>query len=233
MKLLREYFGILCAVFSIIIAIVLRVVARSVASASTFRSIIYIILIITWSISIKRRILHKQARNFLQLVCALLLFWFLIRTIRYNIAFDTDITRYLWYLYYVPMLFIPQLAVFVSLSLGQPESSTLPKRAYMLLPPTAILILLVLTNDLHQMVFDFKLGLPWNNMIYKYGIGYWLILSWALLCAVTSILIMISKCRMPKSKHSSWIPFVPIGLVLLYTLLHITDSSFLHVIAGV
>ena len=57
-----------------------------------------------------------------------------------------------------PMLFIPMLSVFVSQSLGKDEAFRLPRWTKLLYIPTLLLLLLVLTNDLHRQVFSFPSG---------------------------------------------------------------------------
>ena len=53
-----------------------------------------------------------------------MIFWFIIRTIKYFFTIDANIERYLWYSYYLPMLFIPQAALQAAILLGQPEEYT-------------------------------------------------------------------------------------------------------------
>ena len=46
-------------------------------------SLIYFGLFISWGISIKGRIIKKQVLKFLIAIVALMLFWFMVRTIKY------------------------------------------------------------------------------------------------------------------------------------------------------
>lgn len=53
-----------------------------------------------------------------------MVFWFVIRSLKFHIVSSElypNITRYLWYLYYLAILFIPLLAVFVAISIGKSE----------------------------------------------------------------------------------------------------------------
>ena len=62
------------------------------------------------------------------------------------------------------MLFIPLFSLFVAISLGKPENARLSKTALLLLSiPTVLCLLLVLTNDLHQLVFSFPEGEVWTD----------------------------------------------------------------------
>lgn len=70
------------------------------------RSLIYIALYIGWGISVSKRIIQVQVRHCLIAVSGLMVFWFVIRSMRYFFITDIGIARQLWYWYYLPMLFI-------------------------------------------------------------------------------------------------------------------------------
>ena len=196
------------------------------------RSAIYIGLFIIWGISIRNRIIHPQVRRYLATISALMVFWVTVRTIRFLFAEDPGMLRYLWYIYYLPMLFIPFLAVFVALSLGRPDNFRLPKGATPFYILSTALLLLVLTNDLHQLVFVFPADATvWGND-YHYAVGYFLVIGWPILCALTALGIMIYKCRIPNSRKVLVMPFVPVVLALLYGVLYILRVPWLRSIAG-
>ena len=95
------------------------------------------------------RIVQTQVRRYLLAISVLMVLWILLRSIKFSID-NMDAERWLWYFYYFPMLLIPMLSVFVSLSLGKGEDFQLPRWTKLLYFPTLLLLLLVLTNDLHQ-----------------------------------------------------------------------------------
>ena len=99
--------------------------------------------------------MQTQVRRYLAATAALCVFWLSIRTVKFFFAATPAAIRYLWYGYYFPMLFIPLLCVFVALSLGRPENYRLPKWTSLFYIPATLLLLLVLTNNLHQLVFVF------------------------------------------------------------------------------
>ena len=49
------------------------------------------------------------------------------RTAKYFIFWQPDAVRYLWYLFYLPMLFVPMLALLIAMSLGKPDEYKFPK----------------------------------------------------------------------------------------------------------
>ena len=93
------------------------------------RAFIYLGLYMAWGVSFRNRIIQTQARRYLTAIASLMVFWFVVRTLKYHFVSQTlqpDITRYLWYMYYLLMLFIPFLAVFIAMSLGGSETLRLP-----------------------------------------------------------------------------------------------------------
>ncbi|MGN0577180.1 MAG: histidine kinase N-terminal 7TM domain-containing protein [Ruminiclostridium sp.] len=197
-----------------------------------FRSVIYAGLFGIWGISVRRRIIQPQVRRYLTAISALMVFWVTVRTIKYMFAENPWILRQLWYLYYLPMLFIPCLAVFVALSLGKPDSFRLPKWTVFLYIPTAAIFLLVLTNDLHQLAFVFpENAAVWGNE-YRYSAVYFLAIGWLSLCALAAISIILIKCRIPGSRRFFLLPFVPVILALIYGVLYIFRVPWLKHIAG-
>ena len=147
------------AALLIVCAVAARVVTRGHREAPYFlpvsllRSFIYIGLMMWWGISLWQRIVQTQVRRYLAATAALCVFWLSIRTVKFFIAATPAAIRYLWYGYYVPMLFIPLLCVLVALSLGRPENYRLPRWTNLLYLPTALLLLQVLTNDLHHKAY--------------------------------------------------------------------------------
>ena len=73
---------------------------------SNIRAVLYLLLFALWGYSIDRRILQKQALHCLRLIAALMLFWLILRTLKYEVVTDLTIARYLWYLYYLFIYFM-------------------------------------------------------------------------------------------------------------------------------
>ncbi len=234
---LKKHGALLCAFLAVAAAAVLRQIGFCVNEQldqffTILRAAIYIGLFVAWGISVRSRIIQPQVRRYLTAVSALMIFWMTVRSIRYSLEEALWVMRHLWYLYYLPMLFIPLLAVFIALSLGKPESFRLPKWTVLLYIPTAALLLLVLTNDLHQLVFRFpEDAVVWMNE-YRYGIVYFPVVGWMVLCALTALVIMLVKCRVPHSRRVLALPFVPVIMALVYGACYTSRAPWLRLIAG-
>lgn len=196
------------------------------------RSFIYIGLFIAWGISIRRRIVQKQVAQYLTGISVLLILWFTFRSAKYFIFWQPTAIRYLWYLYYLPMLFIPILALLVALSLGKPDDYRLPKAACALWIISGILLLLVLTNDLHQLVFTFPEDAEvWSDKCNGYGIGSFIVIGWQILCMISALVVMIIKCRLKNGRRQLW-TVIPMAVSLVYLGLNYMDVQWFKLFFG-
>ena len=229
-KSLLYAFGVLAL---IAFAMWLRYASRHVFHSSAvnhLRSGIYVFLFSAWCYSIRIRIVQVQVRRYLLAISALMVLWILLRAVKFSVD-NTVAERWLWYFYYFPMLLIPMLSVFVSLSLGKGEDFRLPRWTKLLYLPTMLLLLLVLTNDLHQRVLSFPSGVL-SDREYRYEDGYFFVLGWEALCAVLSLLSMIKNCRIPRSRRIRWLPLVPLALSLAYACAYVKKVYWVWVLAG-
>ena len=199
-------------------------------NALLLRGAIHICLLTAWGVSIRTRIIQTQVRRYLLAIIVIMALWLLLKIIKHSID-SMDIKRWLWYWYYFPMLFIPVVALFVSMSLGKAENYQLPLWTKLLYAPSGLLLLLVLTNDLHQGVFSFPSGIM-TDIDYCYEAGYYIVLGWVMLCAFASFAIMLKKCRIPQSKTVLLLPLIPLGLSLIYCIAYICGVRFVLLLAG-
>ena len=223
----------LAALALIAFAMWLRYASRHIfhsPAVSHLRSGIYVFLFSAWCYSLWIRIVQMQVRRYLLAISVLMVLWILLRSIKFSID-NMDAERWLWYFYYFPMLLIPMLSVFVSLSLGKGEDFQLPRWTKLLYLPTMLLLLLVLTNDLHQKVFSFPSGVL-SDQAYRYESGYFFVLGWEALCAGFALLSMVKNCRIPRSRRIRWLPLVPLVLSLAYACTYVKKVYWVWVLAG-
>ena len=198
-----------------------HICAYTPAVCGYIRSFIYLSLFSAWYISLCARIIQVEVRKYLSSVAVLMILWLLFRTLKYNIESNLNVVRYMWYLYYLPLLFIPVLAVFAALSLGKPEFYRLPKRTLLLLVPAVLLFAMVMTNDLHMHVFEFPANSTvWTDDQYSYGFGYYIVFGYIVLNTLAAFAIMLVKCRLPRSKRYLWMPVIPMAIAIVYSALY-------------
>lgn len=194
------------------------------------RTMIYISLYIGWGFSVNRRILQTQVRRYMTGVSFLAVFWFIVRSIKYFFISDPGVIRQLWYWFYFPMLFIPLFSVFVSMSLGKPESYRLPKWTTLLYIPTLLFLLLVLSNDFHQLVFSFPAGTVWSDSDNGYEYGYYLVIGWEILCALSAFAVMLVKCRM--AQRRKYLPAFLLSCSIVYAVIYASGVEWMQLIGG-
>ncbi len=229
----------LCTALVVLAAILCRNIGREIPGRALgiLRSFLYLGFFSAWGVSLRRRVMQPQARRFLTSIAGLIVFWLLDRTVKYFFVTTAAATRYLWYGFYLPMLFIPLLAVFVAASLDKPEEHRLPRWTRLLYFPAGGLFLLVLTNDLHQTVFVFDPALTeWRDTGYTYGAGYYAVMGFMALCALSALALMLYKCRASRGRKAVWLPllFLPAALVygVLYAVYIEDHTSLLYYLAG-
>lgn len=181
------------------------------------RSLLYLSLFAGWGISLYNRTVHPQVRRLLLNVDLLMLFWILVRTLRFQLNTPPEIDRMLGYLYYAPMLGIPVLCVQLVLTVDRSERYRLSAWARMLWLPSAVLLELVLTNDLHQQVF--RLQQPWNEN-YQYGWLFGLVVGWIVICILLAFGIIAHKSRNPRILRRLPLPAIPMVLLGVYAVLY-------------
>ena len=190
---------------------------------SYIRAALYLLLFALWGFSLDRRIIQKQALHCLRLTAALMLLWLILRTLKYEFVTDLTVARYIWYLYYLPMLFIPLFGMYIALSLGKSEEFQLTGRIGALAIIPAVLFLLVITNDLHQQAFAFDSGVPGkpDNYSYSHGPVYFCCLGWMVVCMFFSLILLLKKSRVPNGSKKRIRPFVIACITILYGLLYL------------
>ena len=188
------------------------------------RTALYLLLFALWGFSLDRRIIQRQTLHCLRLTAALMLLWLILRTLKYSVVTGPAAGRYIWYLYYLPMLFLTLLWVYVALSMGKSEDYRLSREIGMLSIIPAVLFLLVITNDLHQQIFAFKSGVPGLPVsgTYSYRPLYFICLGWMVVCMVFSLVCLFRKSRIPSGEGKRITPFVLGCAMLLYGILYLS-----------
>ena len=188
------------------------------------RTALYLLLFALWGFSLDRRIIQRQALHCLRLTAALMLLWLILRTLKYSVVTGPAAGRYIWYLYYLPMLFLPLLGVYIALSMGKSEDYRLSRGTGMLSIIPAVLFLLVITNDLHQQIFAFKSGVPGLPVsgTYAYRPLYFICLGWMVVCMAFSLVCLFRKSRIPSGEGKRITPFVLGCAMLLYGILYLS-----------
>lgn len=149
----------------------------------------------------------------------------LLRGIKYSAFAEVDIlARHTWYLYYVPMLLLPLFLFYISLLISPKKDLRVPKGRFITLAVTAVFILLVITNDIHQLVFRFQPNFENWDSDYSYGILFYAVYFWQYALYIAAIIILVFKCRISSSKKNAWVILIPFAAGVAMNALLITGK---------
>ena len=183
---------------------------------------IYLIFFTIWIIRLYYKLYDKRTKKYILFIGFLIVFWMLIRIFK-DIIDISFVVRYCWYLYYVPLIFIPFLFYVFSDSLNDGMSS---KKFCFLLVIAILLFGFVITNDLHQLVFCFNNGLSnFNDYVHSYG--YFIICFYIFSLYVCGVINLVIKSFKIKKSYKSFLPFLMILFGILYTYLYVKGVYFI------
>ncbi|MGI6096052.1 MAG: histidine kinase N-terminal 7TM domain-containing protein [Lachnospiraceae bacterium] len=232
----------IAVIVSVVTAILLHYGSFTNPYLNTARNIlrpfIYIGLYFAWAMSFQKRIVQRTSRYCLIWIAAMMVFWMFVRMCKYEAPCELPaVWRYGWYLYYIPLLLIPTVSLYLALYMRQPESYRLSCWLRWLWAPALLLIGLVLTNDLHQLVFTFPEGkldeiASYTVGVYGYGPVYYMIMVWDIACACMALLIILFKCRVIKNKKMLCFPFGALGLTVLYGIMYCLNIPIWKMLAS-
>lgn len=120
--------------------------------------------ILLWKGTVSHRMIRHDVRRVVIVMSWLMVGWLLLRLFKYQLTADGLLCRMCWYGYYIFQLALPVTLLYLAVILDHPEGEKKPLRP--LWPPLAcyaLSVLLVLTNDLHQLVFRFDLEGNWAS----------------------------------------------------------------------
>ena len=119
----KEKYLLIAVLLTLVVAYIFRLLGLmnvDITITKFIRSMIHIILFSMWGVSVQRRIIQQQTKKYLICISSLMIFWIILKTLKYFIITDAVINRYIWYLYYAPLLFIPLFGLFIAFLVGKP-----------------------------------------------------------------------------------------------------------------
>ena len=199
--------------------------------ADQCRTCTYLGIYCAWVIYLNKHVVQKKMRQYLTAIGCLMVCWFFLRTVKYHILLDPLGGHICWYLYYIPMILIPTFGLSATLLMDGEEKKTTKWITGILLFFSVILIICVLTNDLHQQVFRFEGPIPYSDKNYGYGILFMLIQLWIIACLVIMEILLVKKSRIPDRKRF-WLPVIPGLLLLGWNIANLLGLPFIKTFAG-
>lgn len=149
----------------------LRVLLYGVDFTNCFSEVFTCALLSVWMISVRKRVTDGRLRRILIWIVVFLLLHFILQILRYDLFRKDDITalRYLWYAMYIPLTAQPVLLCFLAVCIHRPEEKKMPAFCFLILGVAILLMIGVLTNDLHFWAKSFPGGVMIDNGEEKNG----------------------------------------------------------------
>ena len=226
MKAKQEKRTIILVAVVVLTAAAIRLVNLNLLTENTLlrdfiRVVLQISLISAWGLSLYRRIVQAQARRYLCSVAVLMLLWLNFKALKYYIVTDVHAVRYLWYLYYLPLVYIPLFMLFAALCIGKAEDYRLPRHVQILQIPALLLFLMVMTNDLHQFVFRFPANaLFFSDHDYQRGPGYVMVFAWFVICSFAAFALMFVRSKAYRKRKE----YIPMAVFLFLSVFYILSD---------
>ena len=150
-------------------------------------AILLAVATLLWKGTVTHRLVRRDVRRMAGVLCWLIVGWLLLRLLKYQLFQEGILSRMCWYGYYIFQLALPVALSYLTEILDRAEEER--SRIRPLWPPLVcylLSVLLVLTNDFHQLVFFFETDSNWSHD-YHYGMGYWIVLGLSLFFLISAI----------------------------------------------
>ena len=183
-------------------------------------SIMYSFTAIALAASAAQRIIHKRIRRNIAAIAVFLLMMFIIRICRWMLFTHSAIARrYLYYLFYISFTGLPMLSLSSAAYVSRDENSDMPVPVKVCWGTTAVMMLCVLTNDIHHFVLTFlKTDGEGDNTIYHWI--YFVIFVWSFFVTLGSFLLLIKKCKLSQCRRKWYIPIIPSAAALILVIVY-------------
>ena len=156
-------------------------------------ALLIVVAILLWRGTVSHRMIRRDIRQTVGALGWLMVGWLLLRLFKYQLLSEGPLCRMCWYGYYLFQLALPVTLLYLTELLDRTEGEKRLLRP--LWPPLVVYVLsvlLVMTNDLHQLVFRFTPGGNWVSD-YHYGPGYWVVMAFSLLFLVSALWNLLRK----------------------------------------
>lgn len=177
------------------------------------QSVLFLAIAAIWIPLLYIRTFDKTLKKYVALTGILLVFWMVVRMVKpYT---EGELTKILWYLYYVPLLMIPTFYYNCSSYLLNKKKK---KIRIATITISLALFILVITNNLHNIVF--KLTDDIDD--YTHNIGYFIIAIWILTLIIVAIRNLLKSSKEKNQKNIITI-FTMIAIGAIYTILYVKN----------
>ena len=200
------------AVVLISISYILNIL-KDLKPISMVGSFLWSAMAIVWGQRNHNRITTLRIRRSLAVITASLILLFFTRMCRYKFfEGNAAAERYSWYLYYLPFIIVPLMSYQAAVCVGEDENKPFPKHVRALHYAATAMIILALTNDLHEQMLRFD-----ENGVLHHRPLYFVIVIWSVLLSLAAFRELLLRSMLLMSKKLWFIPviFTSFGVMML------------------
>lgn len=156
---------------------------------------VFVAIVTLWAGFALNRILDEKTRRLVIAAALLIVGWVLLRYIKYQLVTEGLAARMCWYGYYIFQLSLPLVMLWLAWSLDcvGPDGAAKSFFKKSVAAAQAVLLALVLTNDLHMLIFKMDLSRPGWSANYSYEPLYYAVLAASVVPVLLSVVIMLKK----------------------------------------
>jgi hypothetical protein len=178
-----------------------------------------IIIAAMWVAGMMRRSRQVNIRRVIFVMGVVIAGWILIHLLKWQTYDETVLGRYLWFSYYIfEMILTLGLLRIASLIGAGGGNNKNPKWFLALCAYSLILGGLIMTNDLHNLMFKLDLSQPgWSSTgVYGYGVLYYVFLASLLTEMVGGIVLMFIKVTHSPRRAGVIFPLIFTAILITY-----------------
>lgn len=189
-------------------------------------SLLLMTVYLMWLFASRRRFPHKGMRRILTVSALLMMLWNTVDTLNNEfITKDSDLSRQIWYWYYLPMVMLPILLLMAAFYIGRTDSYELPRKWFIAFIPVLGLAVAIGTNDLHQLAFEFENG---SMKRYRCGPLYYCAIGILIFSVVGILFKTLRSCSKRQFSRSFMLPAAITALGGIYFISYrISDEPML------
>lgn len=217
----REKRTVLSFLLAPILCVGLRLLCDRTHITYDLSSLFCCLLILLWAIAIQKRITDRRLCSLLLFIAFFLLLNFTLQVLRNDLfLYDPTAQRYLMYASYIPMTAQPLLCFFLAEYIHRPKDLPLSPLHRVLIAMGALLVVGVLTNDLHFCAKVFPHGISMDPARAKNGWLYYLINAFIYGLYSVSFVILQRKNHRYIKRTVRWMTMIPFLIGFTYFLLY-------------
>ncbi len=194
-----------------------RVYSTATSEEHHLVSLIVIVVILFWIVSTQRRVIHSGVKRGLLIIGSLLISLILLGIFKYALFGYTPVAHGSWYLYYLFILPLPVVSLYIAENSDKLDTSSFPLWLKISIGILIFFVILVFTNDYHQLVFKFLTDIPEKRGDeYSYRIGFFLLTIWSGISQLAAFFMMQIKGLDSPNKRKTILPGLGLLVYMAY-----------------